>query len=124
MVQVSVGVPEAFQIFYATGWQQATVLYRVLPRTGQAPAAAQVCPKTAHPHLSCCAMSWPCFKPGLQAGQHKSESPRFRDDHKKPLWTATWSAIWSDPWLISLWDTACLLLQGRHGPACCLQLWS
>ena len=46
LVQMSVGVPEAFQIFYATGWNQATVLYRVLPRAGQAPAAAQVCPET------------------------------------------------------------------------------
>ena len=83
-MQVCVGVPEAFQIFYATGWQQATVLYRVLPRMGQAPAAAQVRPKTAYPRLPWPAMPWPCFKPGLPARQHKRWHHCSRDDHQNP----------------------------------------
>ena len=82
LVQISVGVPEAFQLFYATGWQQATVLYRVLPKTGQAPAAAQVQPD---PLLACSAVSWPCVISGLQAGQYGSWCHCSRDEHNSPF---------------------------------------
>ena len=81
LVQISVGVPEAFQLFYATGWQQATVLYRVLPRTGQAPVAAQVQPDLL---LACSAMPCPCFTSGLQAGHHRSRCHCSQHEHKNP----------------------------------------